>query len=146
MIRAFTILCALKSLNQKRGGRPMDLRMAVLVALGGAAGALLRYGASTWLEDGSMPWATLSVNLIGALLLGALMGAVAGGAEVSEGVVLLVGTGVLGAFTTMSAFALEVVDLADSGSGRMTAYLLATVVGSVVLAWVGYRSGFAIVA
>ncbi len=124
----------------------MDLRMAVLVALGGAAGALLRYGASTWLEDGSMPWATLSVNLIGSLLLGALMGAVAGGAEVSEGVVLLVGTGVLGAFTTMSAFALEVVDLADSGSGRMTAYLLATVVGSVVLAWVGYRSGFAIVA
>lgn len=93
-----------------------------------------------------MPWATLSVNLIGSLLLGALMGAVAGGAEVSEGVVLLVGTGVLGAFTTMSAFALEVVDLADSGSGRMTAYLLATVVGSVVLAWVGYRSGFAIVA
>ena len=124
----------------------MDLRMSVLVALGGAAGALLRYGASTWLEDGSMPWATLSVNLIGSLLLGALMGAVAGGAEVSEGVVLLVGTGVLGAFTTMSAFALEVVDLADSGSGRMTAYLLATVVGSVVLAWVGYRSGFAIVA
>lgn len=75
-------------------------------------GALLRYGADRALphEPGTWAWSTLAVNALGAALLCALLVRVA-----DPRVRLLVGTGVLGAFTTFSGFAVDAVLLADAG-------------------------------
>ncbi|MEL7231668.1 MAG: CrcB family protein [Pseudomonadota bacterium] len=78
------------------------------VALGGAVGASLRYGAG--IAFGSGAQATLFVNVAGSLALGALMGWVTTRAVAGEGaLVLFLGVGLLGAFTTFSAFSRETV-------------------------------------
>ena len=105
-----------------------------LAALGGALGALARWGTAEALPSspGGWPWATLLVNLTGCLLLGAL----------SEGLVLrapeaswprpLLGVGILGGYTTYSAFAVEVVHLVESGATLVAgAYVAASVLGGV---------------
>lgn len=81
------------------------------VAIGGAAGAVARYGlgvqAGRWLGDG-WPWGTFIANVLGGLLMGVLAGwlALKGGAD-QERWRLLLGVGVLGGFTTFSAYSLE---------------------------------------
>lgn len=87
------------------------------VALGGAAGSVARYGvgvaALRWLGPG-WPAGTLAVNIVGGLLMGVLIGWLAhqGGGD-QERWRLFLGAGVLGGFTTFSAFTLEVVELFD---------------------------------
>ena len=73
----------------------------MLVALGGALGAVLRFYISESMPDADFPWATLSVNLVGSLLLGAVTAATLSNA-LSEPQALLLGVGLLGVFTTMS--------------------------------------------
>lgn len=84
----------------------------LLVALGGALGSMARYGASEVagrLAPGSAwPWSTLGVNLVGGLLMGLLAGwLAANGGAAQEGVRVFAAVGVLGGFTTFSAFSLE---------------------------------------
>ena len=71
----------------------------LLVALGGAAGAVLRFYISETLPSEAFPWATLSVNLVGSFLLGIVMAASLANV-LGEAEALLLGVGVLGAFTT----------------------------------------------
>ncbi len=81
----------------------------LMVALGGAVGAVSRYALSGWVQTLSrslFPWGTLSVNLVGSLIIGLVTGAVES-VTVSPGIRLLVLTGGLGAFTTFSTFSLE---------------------------------------
>ncbi|MBX7527531.1 fluoride efflux transporter CrcB [Qipengyuania vesicularis] len=93
------------------------------VALGGAAGAVLRYqtgrAMTQWLGApivSAFPFATLAVNAIGSLLMGLLAGwLVRHGNEGSEQMRLLLGVGVLGGFTTFSAFSLEMVLMIERG-------------------------------
>ena len=119
---------------------------ALLVALGAAGGAPARW----WVDravtraldrrgtGGGLPWGTLTVNVVGSLLLGIVAGlTVRLGTDV---VALLVGTGFCGAFTTFSTFAVETVRLADAGRGRDAAL---HVVGSVVLGLAVAAAGFA---
>ncbi len=93
------------------------------VALGGAAGAALRYhmgrAMTQWLGApiiGAFPFATLAVNALGSLLMGVLAGWLArsGGAN-SDQLRLLLGIGLLGGFTTFSAFSLEMVLMIERG-------------------------------
>lgn len=85
------------------------------VALGGAVGSLARYAVSvavrTWLPAAGFPWSTLLVNVLGGLAMGVLAGG--GLARLGASETLRVGllTGVLGGFTTFSAFSLESVRL-----------------------------------
>ena len=99
----------------------------VNVALGGAAGAALRYqtgrAMTSWLGPQAVmtfPWATLAVNAIGSVLMGVLAGWLArqGGGEQAR---LLLGVGVLGGFTTFSAFSLELVLLIERGQYTIAA-------------------------
>ena len=93
-----------------------------LVALGGAVGAVSRYqlgrAVTHWTGPNTgFPWGTLSANLIGSLAMGLLVGWLArhGGAG-QENLRLLLGVGLLGGFTTFSAFSLELVLLMERGS------------------------------
>jgi CrcB protein len=102
---------------------PSPIIASSLVAIGGGAGALARYqvgrGMTHWLGPqvvSSFPWATLAVNVIGSLSMGLLAGWLARhGAEGAENYRLLVGVGLMGGFTTFSAFSLELMLLIERG-------------------------------
>jgi|TARA_B100001540_G_scaffold280178_1_gene269420 CrcB protein len=117
----------------------MDIRLVTLVATGGAIGAVARYALQQWLPADSLPWGTMVANLSGSLLLGLLLGAVAAGATVSEEAVLLFGTGVLGAFTTMSAFAIDTIRMVETNPSSTAIMVTTTLIGSISLAWIGWR-------
>jgi len=91
----------------------------LLVAVGGALGACMRYGvglAFTAHGGVSGAWATLFVNVVGSFILGALMGWFAGrDGGVENTLWLLVGVGMMGAFTTFSALSKDTVDLFMTG-------------------------------
>ena len=107
----------------------------LLVMAGGAIGSLARYlvGTLTLRTLGpDYPWGTLAVNLIGGLLMGLLASTLAraGGNEQTR---LLIGVGLLGGFTTFSAFSLDVATLIERGQlGVALAYALTSVIGSVI--------------
>lgn len=114
----------------------------ILVGAGGAVGAVARYGLSVQAAralGGGWPYSTLIANGLGGLLMGVLAGALAqrGGGE-AERWRLLLGVGVLGGFTTFSAFSLEVVQMMDRKAwGAAAAYSLGSVVLSVGAVMVG---------
>ena len=129
------------------------LQHSVLVALGGALGAWLRYMVGlAWARSigaapaAAFPWATLTVNLLGSLAMGLLTGWLAGSGQGSESWRLLLGVGVLGGFTTFSAFSLDVVSLAQRGAiGTAILYGAISVVGSIagLVAGLSIAKGFA---
>jgi CrcB protein len=113
----------------------MEPKMLALVAAGGAIGAVLRYAVGEWLPN-DFPWGTLTVNLIGSLLLGILVGL-----SISEEMGLLLGTGLMGAFTTMSAYSVDLVQLLDEGKfGPAGGYLMGTLLGCPLLAYIGWKT------
>ena len=115
----------------------------VLAALGGALGALARWGVATALphSPGGWPWATLLVNLTGCLLMGALVAVLTARSPEPPWARPFLAVGVLGGYTTYSAFAVEVVELADAGAGVLAAgYVLASVAGGVLAAALGERA------
>ncbi len=116
--------------------------MSVLwVALGGALGAVARYGvglgAARWLGLG-LPWGTLIVNVIGGLAMGYLAARI--GPE-HTALRLGLGVGVLGGFTTFSAFSLETVRLMEHQPALAATYALGSVVLCVGACWAGLVLG-----
>lgn len=83
----------------------------LLVAAGGALGSMARYGLGLTLgrvlPGAAWPWGTFAANLIGGLLMGLLAGWLAYRGQGGEGVRLFAAVGLLGGFTTFSAFSLE---------------------------------------
>lgn len=106
----------------------------LLVALGAAVGAPLRYVAGHVL-DGRLHWGTILVNLTGSLLLGWFSGLGLSGSTMA-----LLGVGFCGALTTFSAFAVQVHDLGPR-KGAATAAL--TVVPALALCFLGFWLGAA---
>ncbi len=85
----------------------------VLVAVGGALGAMTRYLVGTLLlESEPIPWGTLAVNVVGSFLLGIVVTLFKLGLMDSQTIVFL-GVGFMGSFTTMSSFAVETLSLSD---------------------------------
>jgi CrcB protein len=113
-------------------------------ALGGALGALGRWGVAEALPRDAAGWpgATLLVNLVGCLVLGLLIGALFPRSPASPWLRPFLGTGVLGGFTTYSAFAVETVQLTDAGRpGLAAAYVLVSVAGGVAATALGVLAG-----
>ena len=112
-----------------------------LVALGGAVGAVLRFYLSETLPSEAFPWATLSVNLVGSFLLGVVMAATLVDA-IGETQALLLGVGLLGAFTTMSTFSVETVMMVEDGRWRLAGltWSCRLLVGPL-MAWFGWKGG-----
>ena len=109
-----------------------DRRRAAAVAIGGAAGAALRWAVLTTVEPGSFPWPVLVINIVGSLLLGAVLAEE--WAHPSARLVLhdLAGIGFCGGLTTFSTFAVEIVDLSRDGRlGTAVIYGVASVVGAL---------------
>jgi CrcB protein len=115
----------------------------LLVIAGAAVGAPLRYLTDRAIQarhDSVFPWGTLTVNVVGSLILGLLTGAVtAGGA--SPQVQLAVGTGFCGTLTTYSTFSYETLRLLEDDA-RL--YAAANVVASIVAGLVSAFAGVAI--
>ena len=119
-------------------------RVLIAVALGGAVGAPLRYAVGLAVPPGStgFPRATLLVNVLGCLLLGALVEALVqrarpGSLTTRYGRACL-GSGLLGSFTTYSTFAVEVDQLLTAGRwGLALAYVVLSVLGGLLAAAAG---------
>lgn len=113
-----------------------------MVVIGGALGTWLRAGLGHLLPrgPGEWPWATLAVNFVGAFVLAVLLELLA---RLRRGFVplrLLLGTGLLGGFTTYSAFAVETVDLLRFGRPWLAlGYAGATLAGGLLLSLAGLR-------
>jgi len=111
--------------------------------LGGAFGSAARYltGRATlgWFGPG-YPWGTLAVNLVGGFLMGALAGSLARIGQGGEQWRLLIGVGLLGGFTTFSAFSLDTMNMIERGDWLAAlGYALVSVIGSVVALALGLQ-------
>ena len=108
----------------------------IAVALGGAIGATLRFAVSEWVGN---PLGTLVVNAVGSLLLGVCMAALAS-EMISKELTLLLGTGILGAFTTMSTFSVETIEMWSDDSTKAVGYVLLTMILCPLLALSGWKA------
>jgi len=122
----------------------MSPTLLISIALGGAIGAIGRYlvmsGAGHWLGHG-FPAGTLIVNIIGSFFLGSLIEVMALVWSPGEEMRAFIVIGVLGSFTTFSAFSMDTIHLIDRGN-----YLVAGgyVAGSVVASVVAFMAGMAV--
>lgn len=105
----------------------------LFVALGGAIGAMGRYAISLFPIKNGFPILTLITNIIGAALIGFIVGAVSGKGDISPNTVLFWKTGVCGGFTTFSTFSLEAFTLLENKSYLLGGvYIVLSVVGCIV--------------
>ena len=128
---------------------PSFLSASLYVAIGGGMGAWLRLVTGRlfvhWLgptKASAFPWSTLTVNVLGSLFMGVLVGWLArhgtGSGLSSEGSRLLLAVGMLGGFTTFSSFSLEVVNIAERGQiGLAAAYAAISVIAGVAGLMIG---------
>ena len=105
---------------------------ATLVACGAAVGALARWAVTPLAHATVLPWATLAPNVVAAFQLGALPAVPA--VRRSRRVALVLGPGVLGGFTTVSAWSGQVTGLAAEGRADLAGLLLVTTVAGVLVA------------
>jgi fluoride exporter len=117
----------------------------LLVFLGGGLGAALRHGVNLLaarLLGAHFPYATVIENVSGSLVMGLLAGYFAFKGDASQSTRLFLTTGVLGGFTTFSAFSLDTALLWERGEIMLAAVY---VIGSVVLSIAGLAAGIALV-
>lgn len=122
------------------------MKSLVLVGLGGALGSLARFKASGWVLHHAVNWrfpiGTFLVNVMGCLLAGVLAGLSAKQHVFSPDTRLLLFTGILGGFTTFSAFGLETVLLMKRGEWPVAAAnVVLSVLAGLLALWLGF--GFA---
>ena len=120
----------------------MQISAWLWVGLGGFIGSVARYAVALALSPaapGRFPWATFAVNCLGCALIGVLAGVLAR-PSVPESARLFLVTGVLGGFTTFSAFGLESFNLLRRGeTGLALFYIHGSVVVGIVAVWWGLR-------
>jgi CrcB protein len=124
---------------------PTQILASSYVALGGAIGALLRYQTGRGLTHllgprvvTTFPWATLTVNVVGSLLMGVLAGWLARHGQGGEQWRLFAGIGVLGGFTTFSSFSLEMMLLVERGQPfQAVTYALISVLAGLAALYIG---------
>lgn len=130
----------------------MTVATALLVALGAAVGAPLRFYVERRLAS-AYPWGTFSVNLVGSAILGVLLGALHAEGESTSWVLTLVGVGFCGSLTTFGGYAAQVLDFvvaprsvrAGTRIGHALEYAAASVLACIAVALVGYLGAVALI-
>ncbi len=114
--------------------------MLALVMLGAAVGAPSRWALDRFIQTrhpSAFPWGTFTINVLGSLLLGVVLGAAA-----PASLAALLGTGFCGGFTTFSTFSYETVRLAEEGrAGRAAVYVGASLAVGLAAASLGWWVG-----
>ncbi len=117
-----------------------DIKILLLIGSGGFAGSILRYVVSLSIQNkllSSFPYGTLSVNIIGSFLIGIVYALVEKG-SLSPEIRLFLAAGVLGGFTTFSAFSLDALNLLQEGLWlEGFAYILISVLAGIAFAFLG---------
>lgn len=117
-----------------------NVKILLLIGSGGFIGSVLRYLLSQSIQNkflSSFPYGTMSVNIIGSLLIGVVYGLVEKG-NLSPEARLFLATGILGGFTTFSAFTLDALNLLQEGLWlESVSYILLSVVLGMVAAFLG---------
>lgn len=110
----------------------------IAVGFGAAIGAVLRYGINRFFERKPHPFpkATLLINLSGALILGILAGL-----QIDQQVYLLLGTGIMGGYTTFSTMTIELFTLLKSNRQLFYLYFLSTYVVGLTASFIGLMIG-----
>lgn len=118
------------------------LRLVAAVAAGGAIGALARWALFRFSDSiaGVTWWSTLIVNALGCLAMGLFVGAVIRRGRCGPVLRAFVTTGVLGGFTTFSAFAVDAVRLGSNALWQGLGYAIVTIVVSIALVYIGLRA------
>ena len=120
------------------------LKLALLVALGGALGSVARWSLSNWITQlapaAKFPSGIFAVNIIGCFVAGLIAGLIERhdlfGAETR----LFLFTGILGGFTTFSAFGLETMQMLRRGEWLLASgYAAGSVVVGIAAAWIGLK-------
>lgn len=119
--------------------------IAVAVAIGGALGALTRYGVDRLIERRSFalfPVSTFTINLTGCLLVGIVIGSLVGRHQTPAWLRVGIVMGVLGGYTTFSTYAQETLDLLEAEDfGVALAYALGSIAAGVAAVLIGMRVG-----
>ena len=113
----------------------------LLASLGGAIGAALRYlvgHAALRLFGPNIPWGTVIVNIAGSLAMGLLIGILAKRTGTPNEVRIFLATGLLGGFTTFSAFSLDAISLWERGENTLA---IGYILGSVILSLAALLAG-----
>lgn len=120
----------------------IEAKNIVLVFIGSATGGTLRYLLSIYFiskEWNKLPWATLSINLIGCFMIGAIYAIVEKSPNNAGNLKLLLATGFCGGFTTFSAFAIENLHLIKQGAtSSAIVYIATSLIIGILLAFLGF--------
>lgn len=111
-----------------------------VVAGGGVLGSLARYAVQhAWPQHpGGFPWATFAINVSGSLLIGVLMAVITRVWPTQRLLRPFLGVGILGGFTTFSAYALDIQQTVAASAGAVALiYLVATPLGALLAVWAG---------
>jgi fluoride exporter len=116
------------------------MKSIFLVMACGGIGAVLRYQLGRMLvsSSGGWPWGTFVANVLGGLLMGVLAAWLLRAGEGAENIRLLLGVGLLGGFTTFSAFSLDMMRMIEGGAvGLALLYALASVTVALLALFAG---------
>ncbi|HEY0626798.1 MAG TPA: CrcB family protein [Allosphingosinicella sp.] len=113
----------------------------LLVMIGGAIGAGVRYGVTliaAQRASAAFPWGTWAVNLVGSLLAGLALGIILARGGEGDTIRVFILTGILGGFTTFSAFSAETAFMIFEGQYAAAAfYVASSVIGALLLTFLG---------
>ena len=117
----------------------------IMVFIGGGLGAFARYVVAGWVQESSgnsFPWGTMTVNVIGSLLIGLAMSLSSRTLWMTPQVRLVLATGFLGGFTTFSTFSYETLSLIQDGEMAFASFnIVCTVTACLVGTWAGMAVG-----
>lgn len=117
----------------------MEKAAWIWVMSGGALGSLARYGISRIPVSSVIPWSTMGVNLLGSFLIGILSGLFNKG-NIGQGAHWFLVTGLMGGFTTFSAFSLENIQLMQAGFWTQAViYITISLAGGLLLCAIGLK-------
>jgi fluoride exporter len=126
--------------DRRRRARQVQGVIVVALACGGVFGALCRYAISLAIptETGEFPWSTFLINLSGSAVLGFVLILLIEQFPRGRLARPVIGTGIIGAYTTFSTFEVDTVELIRDGHvASAVTYMTASVVGGLLFVWLG---------